>query len=798
MRTSRRLPPPLGAKREEEGGRRVEVARRAPPREGLPLLLGLTMLAAPLAEAQDPPPPPITPQGGTPAGQTPTTRPAIEPTGFPGLPGRDPRLPPPQDDQPQTVRVIAAERLTREGSLMKLRGQVHVQYKGYDIFAREVDGDLTTDIFTLRGGAQLIGKDAVVLGETVTVDFRAETFRAQETVAEIRPGFLEGRTLDSVYLRGGEVWGSEREIFGHDCGFTTCTYDEPHYELESARANLRPQRRIILRKVRFELLGRRLFEIPYVSIPLDTRRQRYTPEVGRTPEEGYFIKTDWGIPIRGNNSLTADVDYFEKLGAGLGGLFQYWSGQSEGYLRAYALTGNSQTVEVQSGHRQSFGRLFAQVENNYQQRNYLNAPQNTILTTRATFTLPQGGRDSSRLSYFRTNNRSATFESTNQTVSLSDTRNLWGRIRTQLDTSWVRSDSQFTGGGSQREQVDVRFRGQQDLKKALAELEYQRSIPVGETNNFFSASDKTPVLTLRSDSNRLFGRDFKLPFQAEFSMGEFVDPREKDRVSRTNFDIRSQYSHRGQGPLTYSLDGRFKQSFYSDDTAQYAVGYGAFAGYRLGHDTSLNFRYNYLEREGFTPLAIDRIGKTNLATADLSYRPIRTLLVGLQTGYDFLLEERGEPTAWQPVGLRFDWRPKEWFQLRALPVYDPLRQIWSQVRFDLAWQPGDTYVALGVRYDGFRKVWGATSLFVDALKIGRTKLSTLLTYNGYLKKFEERHYSLTYDLHCAEAILQVRESAVGFRSGREVYFFIRLKAFPFDTPFGLTRRGAPIGTATGR
>jgi hypothetical protein len=54
------------------------------------------------------------------------------------------------------------------------------------------------------------------------------------------------------------------------------------------------------------------------------------------------------------------------------------------------------------------------------------------------------------------------------------------------------------------------------------------------------------------------------------------------------------------------------------------VGYGAHAKYELGHDTSLNVRYNYLEPEGFTPLTLDRIGRINLATTDLSYRPVRT------------------------------------------------------------------------------------------------------------------------------------------------------------------------------
>ncbi|HRK20592.1 MAG TPA: hypothetical protein PLX06_02205, partial [Fimbriimonadaceae bacterium] len=453
----------------------------------------------------------------------------------------------------------------------------------------------------------------------------------------------------------------------------------------------------------------------------------------------------------------------------------------------------------QTGHRQQFGRNQLQVENNYQQRNYLNAPQNTITTNRLTYTMAGRDRDTTRISYNRTHNEGSSFESTSQTFAISDLRTLWSRVRTQFDVSWVRSESAFTSGSSEREQVDVRFRGQQDLRRIQAELEYQRAIPVGTTSNFFSASDRTPVFTLKTDSKRLFGENVKIPFAAEISQGEFIDPSARDQVQRTNFDIRGNYRTFLGSRLELTSDARFKQSFYSDDTAQYALGYNTQAKYSLGRDTYFNLRYNYLEREGFTPLAIDRIGKTNQATADLSVRPARTLLLGLQTGYDYLIEERGElDSAWLPVGIRTEWRPKDWFMARVLPVYDPVRQVWSQVRFDLTYLPGATYVSLGARYDGFRQTWGQASLFLDNLKWGRTKFSSILTYNGYLKKFEERHYSVTYDLHCAEAVFQMRESNFGFRAGREFAFFIRLKAFPFDTPFGLTRRGAPIGTATGR
>jgi LPS-assembly protein len=107
-------------------------------------------------------------------------------------------------------------------------------------------------------------------------------------------------------------------------------------------------------------------------------------------------------------------------------------------------------------------------------------------------------------------------------------------------------------------------------------------------------------------------------------------------------------------------------------------------------------------------------------------------------------------------------------------------------------------VGLGLRYDAVRSVWGSANLFVDALKWGRLRISSALAYNGYLKAFEARHFSFTYDTHDAEFILQVLDNPVGFRPGREISFFIRLKALPFDTPFGIGRRGQPIGTGTGR
>ena len=159
--------------------------------------------------------------------------------------------------------------------------------------------------------------------------------------------------------------------------------------------------------------------------------------------------------------------------------------------------------------------------------------------------------------------------------------------------------------------------------------------------------------------------------------------------------------------------------------------------------------------------------------------------------------QQGQRTAWQNFGVRAEYTPTNYLQLRALSVYDSFQGGWNSVRLDLAYRPGATYVSAGARYDGVRKQWAAANLFVDGFKWGRLRTSFLLAYNGYIKEFEARHFQFTYDLHCAEAVFTIIDNPIGFRAGTSFNIFIRLKALPFDTPFGVGQRGQGFGTGTG-
>ncbi len=736
-------------------------------------------------------------------GRLPRTEPgaALRPTPFPGLEEKDPRLPAPQATDERVLRILRADRISRTRDQVSMDGNVHARYRGYDLFANHIEGDLATDVFSLTGKASVVGLDAVITGDWVTVDFKDDSFRSGQANAQLRPGFLKGRVEDDVYVWGKESDGTRREIHSHDGGLTTCNLAEPHWLLDSKNLTIRPEKRLILRKVAVKALGRTLLRLPYISIPLDQRRERYTPEVGHSELEGYFVKTRWGIPVSGPQILDTYLDYYSRLGTGYGARYGYSFSNAEGYLRAFALAGQTNTLEIVSDHRQRLGPMELSLQNNYQRSNVFNAPENTSWTTRAQLLIPRGA-DVTRLTYARYDNEAGAFRTTNETWGLIDQRRFGLRTRTSLDLKWTRSDSRTGGGGStERQTVDVRFRAQHDVKQAVIETEYQRAIPVGETNNFASAADRTPVISIKSDSRRLFGErsSFAIPFSTELSVGEFGLAQGGGHVTRTFFDLNVNKPDRPSERFGVAFLGRFRQGIYSDDTAQYSLQLGTTLRYRIEGDKGIRLQYSYLKPRGFTPLAIDRVGEYQLATADVSFRAAPRLSLGVQTGYDFLAGDRpGDLSNWQPVGVRIEWLPRDDFELRAWPVYDPTLGKWSNTRLDLQYQAGETFVNIGARYDGLRSTWGNVNAFVEGLRLGRFKVTAFGAYNGYIKKFETTQVSLIYDLHCWEAVLQYVDYQTGFRPGTQVYFFLRLKALPVDGPFGLGTRGQPFGTAVGR
>lgn len=726
----------------------------------------------------------------------------LEPTGFEAPPRRDQRLPPPLGQQGASyeLKFISSD-WTIEGSQVSGKN-VEFEYRGYKVKADEAVGDTDSNQFALRGNVNVLGQDEVVRGDNVFVDFRARTFRVVKGDVDLRKSFLEGRLLSDLYIRSILVRGSENVVSAERASVTTCDYAHPHYTFESYYLTAEPNKRLVFKDFRLRVLDKTLVRIPRFVIPLNRRTEGIVPDTGNTADEGYYLKLKFGLPL-GGDSLLGRLDLTQKKGAGIGAEYNFGKAQSHGEFRIYSNVINGGRLNyTASGKYSSTFRLGAlELSHELRQFNYLGGADNISQVTRLRFVPKLGSNGQTALLYNLDRNQSSLFSSANSNLSLTDQRR-WSKVQTsniQLNLT----DNRAASGGvnvSSRQALDARLNTSFDLQRVVADLDYQRNIPIGSTVNFVSGLDRTPELTIRTDHRRLFGNNplkWLPEFTALFAAGSYRDNFNSKNVNRFFFDFRTRRQPALKSKLSLAYDAGLRQGVYSDGSAQYTPSANVWLKYQPSKTTFLNLRYNYNRQYGFTPIQLDRTGSFNVASVDALVETFKGLAIGGQAGFDFNRERQGQ-IPWISPSIRLEYKPSDWLRLRGLATYLPQSNSWGNVRFDLGWKAGATFVGFAARYDALRHTWGNANLYVDAFKWGRFKATTLLLYNGYLERFDTRQLSMTYDLHCAEAVLQILENNTGFRPGRSIVFFIRIKALPFDSPFGIGGLGQPLDIGTGR
>ncbi|HWP31531.1 MAG TPA: hypothetical protein VNK96_07405 [Fimbriimonadales bacterium] len=725
----------------------------------------------------------------------------LEPTGFPPNPPKDIRLPPPPIEEAGTyeLRVIRSETWSlRENEVEGTK--VEFEYRGYRVQADVVLGDVDSGVFALRDNVNILTRDYVIRGKGVIVNFRRRTFRFDNGEMDIRKSFLQGMLLSEVYLEAEEVSGGEDMVVARGATFTTCNLDHPHYWFESKKFSTYPEDKIVFEQLKLKVLDKTVFSLPKLVIPIRKGSREFLPQTGFSPAEGYYLKYRYGLPV-GRNFAMFRAELTTEQGLGLGGDFNYESSRQKGIVRIF---GNffrpdgtlSYGASAEHSQEWNFGRMNFTHES--RQNNYLIGPQNILHNTRLNFNTSPSRRGSTSFNFTRLENLLPGFHSIQNNATITDSTRWGANHATNLSLSYLISDaSSFGNVLLKREVLEVRFQDLLDLKTIETELEYYHLVPIGSTTNFFSGIERTPNLIVRTNKSRLFGNNKKIPqFDALVSIGNYFIPQTSDKVTRYTFNIYTRQSAIPKEGIGYEYEASFFQGFYDEDAAQYTPRLNARLAYNDEKRFSLNFRYNYRRQHGFTPIFEDAAGRYETANIDFLAHPLPGFRIGGQTGFDFNRDREGE-VAWQPPSLRMEYEPGKWLRFRTIASYDPEDTLWRSVRFDLSASWKDTRLSVASTYDGRFHNWGTTSFFLDGLTLGRLKVSLLFAYNGFLRRFDSRHLSLTYDLHCAEAVLQIIENKTGFNPGRQVVFFIRIKALPFGSLFGLGPFGNSIGVGNG-
>lgn len=714
-------------------------------------------------------------------------------------------LPPKTEGEPTTlpppatppIRIERAGSVERSGKVIRLTQGAAVRIGERNITGENALIDEANDRIEINGGARVEGAGDDIQAERISADLRFQRTNLTDATFRLSPSWFEGRLTDDFFVRAGEAQSNERGYFVIAGQCTTCKDGQPHYHIGADRIEIFPSDRIILRGARINILGSTILKLPALTIPLlEDSNPRYLPLIGQSRDEGYFIKSRFATPVGSREVVDILADAMSKLGFGIGAEYANASGTS----RVYSLFGNSPSLTASQNYNGKLGGGNLSFDGLFLRNNYAYAPETTTTSLRANYA--EGGFN---LSGYRTGTSTSGFSSVAESVSLRD-RRTWGvggsrrdqRTRggrglvTDINLTWNRSQSRGVSSNVESERMDLRFLAQQNLGAVDAELLYERSIPISESRNFNNNRDRTPILSFKSDGDRLgwFPTKPGLRFDIQGSLGEWRDPVRQRPISRFFLDSGISGSRR-VGSLSTSYQTRLQQGIYSDDTAQYVLRSDIRSTYQFGPQSSINLTYRYLKPVGFTPIQTDRTGRADALSLDASYQVDPRLSVGIQTGYDFYSGFRGV-TPWQQVGLRAEFMAPPGITARMFIDFDTFSSVWNQGRLDAIIQQGDLRFTVGTRYDARRSVWGGVNAIIEGFRAGQITAAALFDYNGYTKQLDSQQWQLIYDLHCAEMVFEFSDSRVGFRSGRQIGLFLRIKALPGGSPFGQGTRGQSL------
>ncbi len=755
-----------------------------------------------------------------------------------------------QDREPVEILRMEAFRWQADGTLQAER--IEARWRDYLLSGARAEGSTRSGNYLFQGAVSLTGNGVHAEGEQLLLNTRERYWELWRGSARLEPAFLNHRLLDSLFIRGERLQGEENTVQGSHLQATTCNLDHPHYQWEAERMEATAGQRAVLRHVRLQVFGRTLFTLPYVVVPLrETGESSPLPEAGFSEEEGLYLKYAIAYLLMRGAIGSVRFDLMQRKGLGINLLQQYSRGSLNLYfLRDRTLNTNSLTGRWQ--HQQAFGQLQTSWSADYRRNSYLIFADSTAWSLRTDWVLPSVSGQT-RLSFNENRNLIGALESINRALNLSDSRTM-GRLRWNLSGDYLETASLSEGvSTSGLRQWNARALLDYDLLGARLQMEYQRLMPVGSVPAFSGGLERLPELSLNAPARwwGLNGLDASL----RLSVGRFAEG-SATRLTRerVGFELQGRFnpspqpspqrgegvqnpsppeggegtgegaSHpapatnpspqpspqRGEGAnLTLSPSGGegtgegvsrwslnwlygFRQTFYSDQTAQYLLQSALEGRYELDARSSLALRWNYLRPYGYSPLGLDRTGSYNLLSADLRWALGGGWNLAALTTYDLMAREQGRD-AWSPLNLNLEYSPAQWLRWRTQSSYDPNRGRFTSLLTDLLWRFGASQLTLSARYDPQRHRWGSVFARLDALQWGRLRISSILQYNGYLNRFEGRHLLLTYDLHCAELEIRYIDNPFGFRRDRSLLILVRLKALPSFSRFGYGQFGQPLG-----
>jgi len=772
-----------------------------------------TQTSQPAAPSPVSPPPGLS--GPGPAGETPQ-RPSEPPTGY--KPGAVPSvevvggaaLP----FGPNTLKLDAefcrVEFEKGEAVLVTGRGNVRATYQNFSVTSTNATADLRTKIATFTDNVVLNVDGQDVRGEKLTINLDTREWIFESARSDIRPESFPSLIRAPVFLSGKTITGlAEKMVTVKGGGFTTCNLAHPHYFIDSTTATVWPDRKLIARNLTFSALGRHIFRIGKLTIPLRQAGEApaVVPRIGQTAEEGMFLKTAYTVAATPQNSGALKLDLMSRKGVGMGIEDSYSLRRGLGSLNLYRLSDRNRNLNTLTGrftHEQRFGTVKATLTSDYRSNSYQYSPHSTSLGNELRFTRARPGASTSlgiretvdrgfgRFEYLTSNLQHTQSFSAHSSATISfDYFCARSPVFVQ-GTTTTAANAQLVSRldyGQQRDRYDWHLR----LNK-IHDLSDEAFI--SQAGSRFAGAERLPELELSTTSDRLHKKlPFGLPARLSVAVGRYREDLGRVETDRAlvDLDIPSK-AHKLSDRLTLTAGGGFRQYAYGNNTAQYALDASADLTRKIGKTSSAALTYRFLEPHGFTPFRFDFIGRYNILNARLNLQESGRFKISLYGGRNF--SQRTFP--WQDLTARVLYAPSDRYLLYTAAGYDLNRRQWraliNQLRVRL---PHDFKLDLGTRYDIERSKFASVKSVLDMPVGGKWRIRANSGYNGFTKNFDYRNVQIVRDLHCWELALTWVDQTGSWQE-RGFGLSLRIKAFPIFDSFSTGQFGQSLDTSVGQ
>ncbi len=661
---------------------------------------------------------------------------------------------------------------------------VVIKYEDYEVRGDKLILNLEDKTGIVEGNAVLIRGGEVLRGEKLSFNWEKESWKMIVGRAEIEPKRLQGAE-GPLFLYAEEAGGSVNQLEGKGISLTTCSLLHPHYSLDAKEILVLFGDKLVARDVSLVVLGKSLFHLPYLVIPLKgPARESFVPQVGSDPYQGFFIKSSYPYLSTAVASGILKLDYIQKRGTGQGieHIFKY--PDLDASLSLYHIAPSTGEGEsLMAGGKVNWKGIGwrASLLSDFQKNSlwYGGSSRTSSWEAALRRSTTKGSLD---LNY-RLQNIAGFYSSGSSLSSLL--YNLRPTPRSNLSLRLESSELSYYGSAPDKElrssftfaqQGKIGWEVNATRRDDLDKESYPYDI------NFFFL-EKMPEITLRA-----FQPFSSFPLNAEVKLGRYRQLITKPFLSRGTISLSSSLripqSPDKQRKPTLDLGVEFFQGVYGDGTALYSYSLRPSLRLPIG-SSSLSLSFRHTASRGYSPFYADQTYPYTVLNAGW------TLSRGyerysLQGGYDF---RKGYPFS---ITGNLELSPR-WGNLLVYLGYEPRKGVWRDIIATLrigertqplwnvniryATEEGRLAFCRGMGKLQFGKLWSLEGYF---------------GYNGYRGKFDELDLALTRDLHCWVASLFYNKRR------KEFSFNIYLKAFPIQMrTLGIGKQGQFIGTNVG-